>query len=546
MIPRANEFADRVRHGVNSWSSLASAPLKIVVWSLVLVGLAARLSPLADPHGRIFWQFMTEDGYLMQTVARNMALGLGMSTAEGTLPTNGVQPLATFLFAGLHYLAGGSKLAGIALVTVFSTLVSAGAAYYAYRVGTRVFAGLRHGRELAILSAAVWFAAPKIVDHSMNGLETGVYYLAILVTLNYYLGVTSDDNPDLGWRRGMTLGFLMGMTFLARNDAVFFIGGLLIAHLALGNGPSPDYGRRFMDCLIAGITSLAVGAPWLINNYALFGSIVPVSGLSESHGIHLGQNLAYIPAGLFEAAFVFAPIPGSVEISRPIIVVSCMAVAASLAGFWAFHARLRLATRRFFLSGLIFASGVVIYYGLFFGVGFFIPRYTSALSPFLWLATTTTAFFALAAIFPRAESMRRATLVVTTIIVLGAVTFAGSSFSKGRSHMHKQVIEWVQQNVSSPQWVGAIQTGTLGFFHDRTINLDGKVNPEALRARRSEGHVLNYVVDTRINYLADWVGITSWVKRTESPRFAEAFELLVKDERRNLGVLRRIKPENSK
>jgi hypothetical protein len=67
----------------------------------------ARLSPLFDPAGRLFWQFMSEDGYLMQTVARNMAIGLGMSTADGTMPTNGVQPLATFLFAALHALAGG-------------------------------------------------------------------------------------------------------------------------------------------------------------------------------------------------------------------------------------------------------------------------------------------------------------------------------------------------------------------------------------------------------------------------------------------------------
>ena len=52
---------------------------------------------------------MSEDGYLMQTVARNMAIGLGMSTAEGTIPTNGVQPLATFAYAGLHALAGGSN-----------------------------------------------------------------------------------------------------------------------------------------------------------------------------------------------------------------------------------------------------------------------------------------------------------------------------------------------------------------------------------------------------------------------------------------------------
>ena len=108
--------------------------------------------------------------------------------------------------------------------------------------------------------------------------------------------------------------------------------------------------------------------------------------------------------------------------------------------------------------------------------------------------------------------------------------------------MHKQVVDWVQTNVAEGQWVGAIQTGTLGFFHDRTINLDGKVNPDALHARIVEGHVLNYVVQSKIYYLTDWTGITSWLSRKESPRFTEAFELVVKDEQRNLGVLRRVRP----
>lgn len=43
--------------------------------------------------------FMTEDGNLMLTIARNMAVGLGVTVSDGTIATNGVQPLATFVFA---------------------------------------------------------------------------------------------------------------------------------------------------------------------------------------------------------------------------------------------------------------------------------------------------------------------------------------------------------------------------------------------------------------------------------------------------------------
>ena len=35
-------------------------------------------------------------------------------------------------------------------------------------------------------------------------------------------------------------------------------------------------------------------------------------------------------------------------------------------------------------------------------------------------------------------------------------------------------VRWVDANVPDDVWVGARQTGTLGFFHDRTLGLDGQ------------------------------------------------------------------------
>ena len=48
-------------------------------------------------------------------------------------------------------------------------------------------------------------------------------------------------------------------------------------------------------------------------------------------------------------------------------------------------------------------------------------------------------------------------------------------YLRGTSHEHFQVIDWVEQNVPDDTWVAAVQSGTLGYYHDRTINLDGKV-----------------------------------------------------------------------
>jgi hypothetical protein len=100
----------------------------------------------------------------------------------------------------------------------------------------------------------------------------------------------------------------------------------------------------------------------------------------------------------------------------------------------------------------------------------------------------------------------------------------------------------LEASVPADTWVGAFQSGTIGFFHDRTINLDGKVNPEALAATTS--HRLNeYVLESPIEYLVDWASLLEpWLER--DPRIQRHFETLVLDREHNLGVLRRRHPSS--
>ncbi len=539
-IPRAAEVA---RTRFDELPGELAAPLRIFLATVVVLGVIARLTPLSNPGDRLFWQYVTEDGYLLQTVARNMAIGLGMSTAEGTIPTNGVQPLATFLYAGLHFIASGSKLTGIVLLTIFSTLVSVLAAYLFFKVAHRVFRHLRNGRALAMASSALWFVAPHSIAHSMNGLETGVYYAMILLTLNYYMAISSNEAETITSSERLILGLLLGFTFLARNDAIFFIGGLLLAHLLIGDSRANL--RRSLDCFCAAGVSLLVAAPWLIYNKYNFGSIVPISGISQSHAAHLGQNLSRIPANLFESATLFLLVPGVLESTILVSLISMAAVILIIVGFWYFTANASLVSQRFYVSGLIFVTATSIYYGVFFGAPHFISRYLSPLSIFLWIATCGAFLFLLSLLFRNPLWYKSIAISISGILSSGAFAFAYADFNRGftqgSSHMHKQVVDWVQSNVATSQWVGAPQTGTLGYHHDRTINLDGKVNPDALRAIIKTGTVLEYARNSRIDFIADWVGMADWVKIKTNPQFSKEFEVVVRNEELNLGVLRRIR-----
>ena len=82
--------------------------------------------------------------------------------------------------------------------------------------------------------------------------------------------------------------------------------------------------------------------------------------------------------------------------------------------------------------------------------------------------------------------------------------------------------------------------GTLGFFHDRTINLIGEVNPEALRAKLADGDVISYILASKIEFLVDWANIARLAKIKKNG-FNQKFKLIVDDkDDPNLAVFRRV------
>src|SRR5687767_55155 len=95
-----------------------SKALRAMVVVLFVIGFIARVLPLLNLEGRLLQMYPTEDGYLMLTIARNLAVGKGFSVADGTIPTNGTQPLTTLLWAACFFLSSGHKTAGVLLAQI--------------------------------------------------------------------------------------------------------------------------------------------------------------------------------------------------------------------------------------------------------------------------------------------------------------------------------------------------------------------------------------------------------------------------------------------
>jgi hypothetical protein len=511
--------------------------IRVIAGCLVAIGLCARVAPLLDPAGRGLRQFPTEDGYLMLTVARNMALGLGMSTAGGELPTNGVQPLATFLYAAGFGVVGGDRVAGVLIAQWLQLAIACAAGLLLWRTGRRLLGSLPGAGSIALLAAALWFAAPNTVRNSLNCLETGAYALALI---GFCLYALRRLPPGESWPLGACAGAgaWIALAFWVRNDAVLLAAAFCAHRLIAGwRGAGIDLRRALVETGAIGSTAAVLALPWVVHNWLRFGYAMPISGVAESAGSHLGENLPYLPAAVAEYLAPPLQIPLAWETRAPAIALGLLLTAAWIAAAWALRARASAQARQWLEIVGLWALALCGFYGLAFGASHFMNRYVFALSPLLAIGSVAFAARAAAAV-PVGRSLA---LGAAALAVLAAGLLNLRAYRGGMDHMHFQVVDWVEQNVPDDVWVAAIQTGTLGFYHDRTLNLDGKVNPRALEARLA-GRTQEYVLETPAQYLVDWTGIAAWAKGTA---LEGRFEIVELDAQRNLAVLRRIEPSSA-
>ena len=511
--------------------------LKIILVMGLAFGLLYRIAPLVVSHLSAAEFFITEDGYLMLTVSRNLAIGNGLSVSDGQIVTNGIQPLATFLYSLSFLVTDGDKQAGIVGVVLLATAVAVLGAWAVHGFARRVLHPLDPSGLWALLAATLWFVGPKLVFSSMNGLETGLYTLMLVVTSCYFADLLGRPAPYT-LKQQVVLGVLSGLVFLARIDGAFFVMAIFLVRFVHVQWTGRlGFLGAVAEALPPGIISLCLAAPWLIFNYNLFGTIMPISGISQSANAGFADNAALVPTMLFEHMFPMLPIPGRFETAIAVVLVTAVLVLAVTAAYFASSRLGRTNALATVLAYTIFAAVIVAYYGLFFGAPYFLTRYFAPLAPLLIVMAIFVGL-----VMARALTRIRGPEILAGLsmagIVLCAFVLGRQALPDNHAHEHFQVVRWVQTNVPEGIWVGAVQTGTLGFWHDRTINLDGKVNPAALRARLEEGSVLRYVLESDIQYLADWVGITTWVD-APNKAFTEAFEVIVKDEKEDLGVLRR-------
>ncbi len=459
-----------------------------VAGALILAALAVPLRPDA---ALIFPPF-TEDGYYSLTIARAIAAGHGPAL-EGSGLTNGFQPLVTFLQAAIFAVVGGGDLPALRLVAGFGWLTYVGASLLLGRVAAQAASGEAGERErrgfiattLALIALPLWMA-------HFNGLETGL--LLVLTTFLWRL-----------WQRGLPrrltglalCGGLLGLTVLTRIDAAFLVVALLGVETvaAWRRGPARALGRAaFMGGL-----ALLVSAPWWCFNLFLFGSPMPISGQAQQLwaldpyrwrwiGWALGQALApwLAPTQNFDDWRSWLPLAGAVVLAITALVRRPR------------FRPLETGSGRFAVALCLAMAALTLWYGLSSIAFWFYARYLAPLSlvGLVWAAM-------LLARLP----MKRASLLVLVLPLLASPVLIGAQAAWRGSLTHFGTImfwdqlQLVRALVPDEDWVAAGQSGTLGFFRPHVLNMDGKVNREALG---HAGHATDYLKAKGVRWFIDW------------------------------------------
>jgi hypothetical protein len=486
----------------------------------------------------------TEDAFYYFAVADHFSRGQIDVGAQGEYE-NGFQPLQAVLLTPVmlaaRLTAGGdyhyAALRWFAVVElILVALVAATAAAVVFRLdgAGSITPGSPRLWLAILLGAGSILVNPRLVETLPNGQETALLVLGVLVLL----GLLLARRPCRG--ETVLLPVVCGLVVLARVDAVVLAVGALIVWEVM---------RRRRSALLLrdwGLFALTCGW-WFVLNLVKTGSPVPSSGAYLMRGtvpVDVSRNVTSIlnslaslspveavARGCVVRALQTAHLPVDSAGAKP-VVDGLFALgywtAVALALLW-LHRRARgpLARRR--LLPLVplaaYCLSLILFYSWFFAATWFIKRYLAPIDALATVAEATLAVLLLERVLAARVRWR---LVAVAVVLLLAVPLARRHVTDLRDLRDPEPIPTyarhyaLVRDLPASARVASLQTGVLSYFRPTTINLDGKMNRDALTAVRS-GTLLDYTLGQDIEYVVEWEW---WLDRYMPPEFDQHFEVI--------------------
>jgi hypothetical protein len=248
-----------------------------------------------------------EDYYITYRASKNLATGRGLTFTEGERVHSFTSPLGVLLPAAASLLTGNRSDDGaLWIFRIVSLCAYAGAGVVLWRLARVI-----HGSRLAAGLLVMLFAVDtKIVDFSINGMETGILMLFLAWTLSAL--ITSPAKQSL------QLGAAWAGLMWTRPDSCIYIAALAVGAL-LFCPPTPTAGGRWgllKTFFAASAIAAALYLPWLLWAWGYYGS--PVPNTITAKGLF---HPSITPASLAQAVWAF---PGVITAHRDMLATTFM------------------------------------------------------------------------------------------------------------------------------------------------------------------------------------------------------------------------------
>jgi len=446
--------------------------------------------PTSMNHGNFFPYIIDkpfiEDGFYMMTVAWNIAEGNGIKYNLNR-PTTGIQPLVTFIQAGVAKLVlmfGGSKIDFLRVMIIFSALLLFLFSLVTSSIIQKLIPSL-YSQIIIILFVLFSF---DLFEYFTNGLETGFYLLMIAVCINYSFQFLKNPN----YKSAFIFGSLAGITALTRVDFLLPLFVYLLCLFISGRI------RLSIFILILTIAVLFL-LPWLIYVYSVSGSIYPSSVSNQTNivdSLTFGERLSYIRVSFLHHLTPFL-YTNNLYISTAVTVLNGIIFYYLIKRFKFFDTFDKPVFNNLLVWGFSFFLLGLTYF-VYSNAPYFYIRYLTPFYLFIFLIAVCCLLFLLNKIPGLYKK-----LILTSFVLFFFVQSYYYQFNGNLANHLTLRISFIKNNFNDSERIALFQSGVTGFFLDNVLNLDGKVD-HIVRQYALNKNFEGFLDSMKVNIIIEW------------------------------------------
>lgn len=467
----------------------------LTVLLLCVLAMVARWQIVTLDFNSLLTSYLADDAFYYYKIAANIFLQHRISY-DGEGLANGFHPLWMTLIVPF-YTPGHDGADFVARVQWLMLALHLLAIVVLYLTVLR----LRGGWLVAMLASAILCLHSTFVDMQMNGLETSLNMLVLLLLLNAFLTVWLQPLGAL--RRYVFFGFIAAAAFLTRTDNAITLVLLFAALAWQARGALVQVWPRLF---LAGLVALLLVSPWLLWNQLQFGSMVQSSGKVES--IHWGEPHFSLGATVYRLLLTPMAVYSHLQDTARLFIA---AVPSALA----LQSALLLAAGALLCWQLLSARNpfpVLRALAVFCLAVFAVFCYNAGMRSFvrIWyhmpVGLVLVLLLAAVAIRWRDQRWPLAGLLLSVVAVLSLHSPAKLPGVAAERSPHFVVADWLNTNTPADAVIGSMNSGILSYLVQRkVVNLDGVVDHRSLRAHWQKRQP-EYLRERGIGYLVDNAG----------------------------------------